>query len=385
MRLQQLLEIFQERKGSDLFITVGRAPILKVDGRHEPLDDQPLSVEGAAHLVDEALNEHQQALFAEMHEANFAIATDEGARFRVSAFYQRGAPGMVIRRIETAIPSLESLNLPALIGDLALTKRGLILFVGGTGTGKSTSLAAMIGRRNASAPGHILTIEDPIEFIHPHQQCIVNQREVGVDTDSFDTALKNALRQAPDVILIGEIRSREIMDYAIAFAETGHLTLATLHANNANQALDRIINFFPGERRDQLLMDLSLNLKAVIAQQLIPRADQAGRVAALEVMLGTPLVQDKIRKGEVHALKEIMKASEEQGMQTFDRHLYRLYSGGWISYESALAYADSANEVRLMIKLGADYSADSAEGSEASSEQRGPAAAAVPGFKLVDD
>lgn len=374
MEFQDLLREMSNRKGSDLFVTAGLPPAMKLDGKLRALGEERLDGEAAGRLVHAAMNERQRAEFAEVNEANFAVAGPDGGRFRVSAFRQRGQPGMVIRRIETTIPSLDDLDLPPVISELAMTKRGLILFVGGTGTGKSTSLAAMIGKRNASASGHILTIEDPVEFVHEHRKCIVTQREVGVDTESFDAALKNALRQAPDVILIGEVRSREIMDYAVAFAETGHLALATLHANSANQALDRIINFFPSERRDQLLMDLSLNLKAVVAQQLIPRADGQGRVAALEVLLDTPLVKDKIRAGEVHELKEIMANSEEAGMQTFDRHLFRLYQQGAISYESALAHADSANEVRLMAKLGS---------SQGGGDGRQPPDA--PDLSLVDD
>jgi twitching motility protein PilU len=282
-------------------------------------------------------------------------------RFRVSAFYQRNCVGMVLRRIETHIPSVDDLKLPPIIKTLAMTKRGLIIFVGGTGTGKSTSLAAMIGYRNQNSTGHIITIEDPIEFVHQHGGCIVTQREVGVDTESFEMALKNTLRQAPDVILIGEIRTRETMDYAVAFAETGHLCLATLHANNANQALDRIINFFPEDRRDQLLMDLSLNLKALLAQQLIPTPDGKGRRCAVEVLINTPLASDLIRKGEIHQIKELMKKSGQQGMKTFDQALYELYKAGEITYDDALHHADSANEVRLMVKLkDGDVSADNA-------------------------
>lgn len=378
MNLSYILGQLESRKGSDVFITVGVPPLLKVSGRMEALDDISLDIASASELVFASMSVTQREQFEREHEANFAIATDDGARFRVSAFYQRGNPGMVIRRIETSIPTLDGLKLPAIVHDLAMTKRGLVLFVGGTGAGKSTSLAAMIGERNASAPGHILTIEDPVEFVHPHRKCIVTQREVGVDTDSFDTALKNALRQTPDVVLIGEVRSREIMDYAIAFAETGHLALATLHANNANQALDRIVNFFPSERRSQLLLDLSLNLKAVVAQQLVPTVDGQDRVAALEVLLGTPIVKEKIRNGEVHELKEIMSSSEEQGMQTFDRHLYRLYRDGWISYENALAHADSANEVRLMAKLGGKV--EDSDGGEGG--RRPPPD--LPSFNLAD-
>jgi twitching motility protein PilU len=284
-------------------------------------------------------------------ECNFAISAPGLGRFRVSAFYQRTHVGMVLRRINTEIPTIEELGLPPIIRDLAMTQRGIVVFVGATGTGKSTSLASMIGHRNRNSTGHIVSIEDPIEYIHQHEGCVVTQREVGIDTQSFEVALKNTLRQAPDVILIGEVRSQDTMDHAIAFAETGHLCLTTLHANNANQAMDRIINFFPPERHNQLFMDLSLNLKAVIAQQLIPTPDGKGRVVALEILVNTPHLSDLIRKGEVHKIKDVMKRSAEQGMQTFDQHLYKLYKQGRIAYEDAIRYADSANEVRLMIKL----------------------------------
>ncbi|MFM7785802.1 MAG: PilT/PilU family type 4a pilus ATPase [Gammaproteobacteria bacterium] len=341
-----------EKKASDLFVTAGVAPCIKVNGRLQPVDDTPLTPERTRELVLSIMNENQRKEFVRSQECNFAISARGVGRFRVSAFYQRNLAGMVLRRIESRIPSTEELLLPPIINDLAMTKRGLIIFVGATGTGKSTSLAAMIGHRNRNSSGHIITIEDPIEFVHQHQKCIVTQREVGIDTESFDIALKNTLRQAPDVILIGEIRARETMQHAITFAETGHLCLATLHANNANQALDRIQNFFPADARDQLWMDLSLNLKATIAQQLIPTVDGQGRRAAIEVLINTPLVSDIIRKGEVHSLKELMERSGEQGMQTFDQALYQLYMDGQISYEHALAYADSQNNVRLMIKMG---------------------------------
>ena len=341
-----------EKKASDLFVTAGVAPCIKVNGRLQPVDDTPLTPERTRELVLSIMNENQRKEFVRSHECNFAISSRGVGRFRVSAFYQRNLAGMVLRRIESRIPSTEELLLPPIINDLAMTKRGLIIFVGATGTGKSTSLAAMIGHRNRNSSGHIITIEDPIEFVHQHQKCIVTQREVGIDTESFDIALKNTLRQAPDVILIGEIRARETMQHAITFAETGHLCLATLHANNANQALDRIQNFFPADARDQLWMDLSLNLKATIAQQLIPTVDGQGRRAAIEILINTPLVSDIIRKGEVHALKELMERSGEQGMQTFDQALYQLYMDGQISYEHALSYADSQNNVRLMIKMG---------------------------------
>lgn len=354
MDFNALLQLMVEKKASDLFITAGTAPTMKIAGRLTPVTKSKLTPEQANQVVMAVMTPKQREEFAQTRESNFAISASGVGRFRVSAFFQRNQPGMVLRRIETYIPTLEELKLPAITRDLAMTKRGLVILVGATGTGKSTSLAAMIGYRNKNSGGHIITIEDPIEFIHQHGGCIVTQREVGIDTESFEIALQNTLRQAPDVILIGEIRTRETMDYAIAFAETGHLCLATLHANNANQAMDRIVNFFPPERHNQLFMDLSLNLKAVVAQQLIPTPDGRGRVPAVEVLIGTPLVQDKIREGAVHEIKEIMKRSREQGMQTFDQHLFQLYTEGQITYEDALRYADSANEVRLMAKLSAE-------------------------------
>jgi len=352
MEVNEMLIKMAEKKASDLFVTAGVAPCIKVHGRLQPVDETPLTPERTRELVMSIMNESQRKEFVRTHECNFAISSRGVGRFRVSAFYQRNLAGMVLRRIETKIPSTEELLLPPIVNDLAMTKRGLIIFVGATGTGKSTSLAAMIGHRNRNASGHIITIEDPIEFVHQHHKSIVTQREVGIDTESFDVALKNTLRQAPDVILIGEIRTRQTMEHAVVFAETGHLCLATLHANNANQALDRIQNFFPHEARDQLWMDLSLNLKAMIAQQLVPTVDGQGRRAAIEVLVNTPLVSDMIRKGEVHALKELMERSREHGMQTFDQALYDLYCEGSISYENALAYADSQNNLRLMIKMG---------------------------------
>ncbi len=351
MELEQLLRLMVDKRASDLFITTGVAPSLKIDGRILPIAGGALSPEAARNMVLASMSEAQRQEFAAHHECNFAISARGIGRFRASAFYQRNQVGMVLRRIETSIPSLDDLRLPEVLKQLSMTKRGLVLFVGATGTGKSTSLAAMIGHRNRHSQGHIISIEDPIEFVHQHQGCIVTQREVGIDTDSFEVALKNTLRQAPDVIMIGEVRTRETMDYAVAFAETGHLCLATLHANNANQALDRIIHFFPADRHPQVWMDLSLNLKAIVAQQLVPSADGQGRRAVIEVLLNTPLVADLIRKGEVHELKALMKRSTEQGMQTFDQALFRLYEAGEISYENALAHADSANDLRLMIKL----------------------------------
>lgn len=350
----KLLKVVVEQGASDLFITAGLPPSIKVNGKMMPMSKTPLTAEQSREMVHSTMTEAQVQEFESERECNFAIHSATAVRFRVSSFYQRNFAGMVLRRIETHIPSCDDLKLPEVVKQLAMTKRGLIIFVGATGTGKSTSLAAMIGHRNENSKGHIITIEDPIEFIHEHRGCMVTQREVGVDTPSFDVALKNTLRQAPDVIMIGEIRTRETMDYAVAFAETGHLCLATLHANNANQALDRIINFFPADRQQQVWMDLSLNLRGMVAQQLIPAVDGKGRRAAIEVLINTPLVSDTIRKGDVHLIKEIMSKSTEQGMQTFDQALYQLYSAGEITYESALASADSANDLRLMIKLAGE-------------------------------
>ena len=345
------LKLMVHKKGSDLFITAGIPPSMKVNGRIAPITQAPLSPQQSRDMVLNVMTPSQREEFEKTHECQFAISLQGVGRFRVSCFYQRNQVGMVLRRIETRIPSVEELSLPPVIKTLAMTKRGLIMFVGATGTGKSTSLAAMIGYRNQNSTGHIITIEDPIEFVHKHEGCIITQREVGIDTDTWENALKNTLRQAPDVILIGEVRTRETMEHAIAFAETGHLCLCTLHANNANQALDRVLHFFPEDRRPQLLMDLSLNLKGVVAQQLVPTPDGKGRRAALEILLGTPLVQDYIRDGEVHKIKEVMRESTNLGMRTFDQSLFELYQAGEISYEDALRHADSANEVRLRIKL----------------------------------
>jgi len=352
MEFDKLLKLTVEKGGSDLFITSGKPPMLKVNGKLFAAGQDALSPEQARDLVYGVMNPEQQAAFSSEHECNFAINTQGLGRFRVSAFFQRNLVGMVLRRIEVNIPSVADLGLPPIVEEQAMTKRGLVIFVGATGTGKSTSLAAMIGHRNENSTGHIISVEDPIEFIHQHKGCIVTQREVGVGTDSFEVALKNTLRQAPDVIMIGEVRSRETMQHAITFSETGHLCLCTLHANNANQALDRIIHFFPSDRHDQIWMDLSLNLRGMVAQQLIPTIDGQGRRAAIEVMLNSPLMSDHIRKGDVHLLKELMSKSNEQGMQTFDQALFKLYVDREISYESALASADSPNNLRLMIKLG---------------------------------
>jgi len=352
MDFDSLLKLMVHKKGSDIFIAVDASPSMKVNGRIMPVTKTTLSVDQAHQIVTGIMTDKQRAEFESTRECNFAISRTGIGRFRVSAFMQRNHPGMVIRRIEMQIPTADELQLPETIKDLAMTKRGLILFVGATGSGKSTSLAAMIGYRNKNGSGHIITIEDPIEFVHEHQNCIITQREVGIDTESFEVALKNTLRQAPDVILIGEIRTRETMEHAIAFAETGHLCMGTLHANNANQALDRVINFFPEERRHQLLLDLSLNLKSVVAQQLIPTPDGKGRRAAIEVMINSPLISDLIRDGSVHEIKEIIKKSRDEGMQTFDQALYDLYKTEAITYEDAISHADSPNDLRLMIKLG---------------------------------
>ena len=345
------LKLMAHKKASDLFITAGVPPSMKVHGKLAPITQSPLTPQQSRDLVLNVMNPQQREEFEKTHECNFAIGVSGVGRFRVSCFYQRNQVGMVLRRIETRIPTVEELSLPPVIKTLAMTKRGIILFVGATGTGKSTSLAAMIGYRNMNSTGHIITIEDPIEFVHKHEGCIITQREIGIDTDTWEAALRNTLRQAPDVIMIGEIRTREGMDHAIAFAETGHLVLCTLHANNANQAMDRMINFFPEERRNQLLMDLSLNLKGVVAQQLVPTPDGKSRRVAMEILLGTPLMSDYIREGEIHKLKDLMKESTELGMQTFDQALFTLYQEGEISYEDALRFADSQNEVRLKIKL----------------------------------
>ena len=349
--LHQLLGIMVEQQASDLLISVGAPPSLKTPQGLVPLGRQPLSSSQVRSLVLNAVPEKQRERFQEEHEANFALSLESAGRFRVSAFQQRNEPAMVVRRIAQTIPTLSALGVPSQLAALANAKRGLVLVVGGTGTGKSTTLAAMIQERNASVGGHIITIEDPIEYLHPHQRGIVNQREVGVDTESFEVALKNTLRQAPDVILIGEVRTRETMEHALTFAETGHLCLATLHANNANQALERILHFFPHERHEQVLMDLSLNLRAVVAQQLLP-TQQGGRCAAIEILLSSPRVVDLIRKGRIDELKQAMAGSRDAGMQTFDQALYALYQAGQVSQQVALAHADSANDLRLMIKQG---------------------------------
>lgn len=345
------LKLMVHKKASDLFITAGVAPSIKVHGRIVPITQAPLSPQEARDMVLNVMNPIQREEFEKTHECQFAIGVASVGRFRVSCFYQRNCVGMVLRRIESKIPTIEELNLLPIVKQLAMTKRGIVIFVGATGAGKSTSLASIVGYRNQNSTGHIITVEDPIEYVHKHEGCIITQRELGIDTDSWENALKNTLRQAPDVILIGEVRTRETMEYAIHFSETGHLVLCTLHANNANQALERIVHFFPEDVRDQLYMDLSLNLKGIVAQQLIPTPDGKGRRVCMEVLLGTPLVQDYIRKGEVHKIKDVMKQSTNLGMCTFDQNLVELYHAGHVSYEDALRYADSANEVRLAIKL----------------------------------
>jgi twitching motility protein PilU len=346
-----LLRLMTSKGGSDLFITAGFPPAIKIDGKMTPVSSQALTPSHTADLARSIMNDKQTAGFELTKEANFAISPGDLGRFRVSAFVQMSCVGMVLRTITTTIPRLDDLRLPEVLKDIVMTKRGLVIMVGATGSGKSTTLAAMVGYRNENSHGHIITIEDPVEYVHPHKNCVITQREVGVDTDSFEAALKNSLRQAPDVIQIGEIRERETMEHAIAFAETGHLCLATLHANSSNQALDRIINFFPEERRQQLLMDLSLNLKGLVSQRLVPLKESKGRCVAIEIMLNSPLISDLIFKGNVHEIKEIMKKSRELGMQTFDQALFDLFENDLISYEDALRNADSVNDLRLAIKL----------------------------------
>jgi twitching motility protein PilU len=349
--MQDLLRRVTEKKASDLFITAGFPPAIKVDGEIVPQSERSLTSEHSAMLVRAIMNDRQSKEFDSTKECNFAIAPAGIGRFRVSAFVQQGSVGCVIRLINARIPTFEELDLPQVLKEVVLSKRGLVIIVGGTGSGKSTTLATMVGYRNEQTRGHIVTIEDPVEYVHPHKGCVVTHREVGVDTDSWHNALKNTLRQAPDVILIGEIRDRDTMEYGIQFAETGHLVLATLHANSSNQALDRIINFFPDERREQLLMDLSLNIRGLISQRLVPRETGGGRIAAMEIMLNSPLIQDLIFKGEVAKIKEVMARSTRLGMKTFDQSLFELYETGFISYEDAMRNADSKNELRLRIKL----------------------------------
>jgi len=353
------LNKLHEENGSDLLVTVGAPPCIKVHGRITPINREPLSREAVTSIVLGTMSDEQVEQFKREHELQYAISIEGLARFRMSAFFQRGSVGLVCRRIETRIPTFEELDLPAELGDLAMLKRGIVIMVGATGTGKSTTLASMIGHRNENSTGHIISIEDPIEYVHRHRRCLITQREVGIDTSSFELALRNTLRQAPDVILVGEVRTREAMEHVVTFAETGHLCLTTLHANNANQAMDRILHFFPEEKHGQILLDLSFNLKAVIAQQLIPSIDGGRRHVALEILRSTPLVQEKIRKGKIDELKQIMKDSVHHGMITFDQSLLNLYQQGAISYEDAVRHADSANEVRLAVKLSEGGDAES--------------------------
>jgi len=364
--LYQLLDIMVQKEASDLLISVNAPPTLKMAGQLTPLGDQRLSVAQVTELVAASVPEALLERFRVEHEANFALSLKEKGRFRVSAFQQRNQMAMVIRRIGFEIPHLEELSLPPMLGELANNKRGLVFVVGGTGTGKSTTLASMIQQRNETLGGHIISVEDPIEYVHPHRKAIINQREVGIDTESFEVALKNTLRQAPDVILIGEVRTRETMEHALTFAETGHLCLATLHANNANQALDRIINFFPIERHAQVWLDLSLNLRAIVAQQLLPTID-GGRCPAIEIMLKSPLIGDLVRKGEVSEIKNVMSRSRDLGMQTFDQALFDLFKAGKITEEVALVHADSANDLRMMIKYGDESSEGVSQAKEAAS------------------
>ncbi|MBS9405215.1 PilT/PilU family type 4a pilus ATPase [Halomonas sp. TRM85114] len=365
--LYQLLDIMVKQDASDLLISVNAPPTLKMAGKLTPLGDQGLTTQQVQELVGISIPESSFQRFQVEHEANFALSLPGRGRFRVSAFQQRNQPAMVIRRIGLTIPHLEELSLPPVLGELCNNKRGLVFVVGGTGTGKSTTLASMIQHRNETTGGHIISVEDPIEYVHPHRKAIINQREVGIDTDSFEVALKNTLRQAPDVILIGEIRTRETMEHALTFAETGHLCLATLHANNANQALDRIINFFPLERHSQIWLDLSLNLQAIVAQQLLPTVVEGGRCAAIEVMLKSPLIGDLVRKGEVTEIKNVMARSRDLGMQTFDQALFDLFKAEKISEEVALVHADSPNDLRMMIKYGDEGSEGVSQAKEAAS------------------
>ena len=364
--VNDLLRLMVSRNGSDMFLTADFPPAIKVDGKITKVSPQPLTGQHTMALARAVMNDKQGAEFERTKECNFAISPQGVGRFRVNAFVQQGHAGLVFRTSPATLPTIDGMGLPAKLKELALSKRGLVILVGATGSGKSTSLAAIVDHRNENSYGHIITVEDPVEFVHPHKNCIVTQRELGIDTDSWEVALKNTLRQAPDVILMGEIRDRETMEHAVAFAETGHLCLATLHANSANQALDRIINFFPEERRQQLLMDLSLNIKALVSQRLIPRENNRGRVPAVEIMLNTPAISDLIFKGEVSEIKERMKAGREQGMQTFDQSLFELFEARLITYEDALRNADSVNDLRLQIKLKSQRarSADLSAGTE---------------------
>ncbi|MFZ5520395.1 MAG: PilT/PilU family type 4a pilus ATPase [Pseudomonadota bacterium] len=364
--ITDLLRLMIARGGSDLFLTADFPPAIKVDGKVTKVSPQPLTTQHTIALARSIMNDKQAAEFERTKECNFAISPTGVGRFRVNAFVQMGNVGLVLRVIPQTLPTIDGLGLPHILKDVVMTKRGLVILVGATGSGKSTTLAAMVDHRNEHSHGHIITIEDPVEFVHPHKNCIITQREVGLDTDGWELALKNTLRQAPDVILMGEIRDRETMEHAIAFSETGHLCLATLHANSANQALDRIINFFPEDRRTQLLMDLSLNVRALVSQRLLPRQEGKGRIPAVEILLNTPLISDMIFKGEVGEIKEVMKKSREQGMQTFDQSLFDLYEGNFVTYEDALRNADSVNDLRLQIKLNSQRArnSDLAAGTE---------------------
>lgn len=360
--IQDWLHKLHDMDGSDLFVTVGAPPCIKVHGKIRPITRDALNHEIVFDIINSIMSPAQREEFKTTRECQFAVSLEGVARFRVSAFYQRGSVGMVCRRIETRIPNFDDLGLPSTLADLSMTKRGIIILVGATGTGKSSTLAAMVGNRNRQSSGHIISIEDPIEFVHKHRKSLVTQREVGIDTESFEVALRNTLRQAPDVILIGEVRTREAMEHAITFAETGHLCMTTLHANNANQAMDRILHFFPEDRHQQVLLDLSFNLRGVIAQQLVPSIDGGRRHVALEILLNTPLIQEKIRKGKIEDLKEIMRDSRHHGMVTFDQSLRDLYQEGLISYEEAIRHADSANDLRLQIKLSEGSDLDALSG-----------------------
>ena len=379
MKIDGLLQLLIDQKGSDLFLSVGIEPCLKVNGKMTPLGSVRLDAEMVTEFIREVMTPAAYERYCQCHEANFAIQRPELGRFRVSCFWQMGSPGMAMRRIVTEIPTIEDLLLPGVLREIGVAKRGLILFVGATGAGKSTTQAAMIGYRNRTTDGHILTIEDPVEFVHHHDRSLITQREVGTDTESFDAALKSALRQAPDVILLGEIRSQETMEFALSFAETGHLCMATLHANNANQAIDRVLNFFPEERRSQTLMDLGMNLRAMVSQRLIPKVG-GGRVPAIEILINTPLVSDKILKGETSDLKEVMKKSKESGMLTFDEYLYQLHKGGLISFEDGYRNADSANEFRLKVKLD---NGGAAEDGKMTENADTPQAEAPQEFKIL--
>jgi twitching motility protein PilU len=377
MDFKNFLRILVNKDGSDLYLTFNAPPAAKFQGTLRPLSKEKMTEEALNEVAMGLMNSEQQQLFEQKPEMNLALDEAGIGRFRINIFKQRNHIAMVIRNIKVDIPNADSLGLPQILKDVIMEKRGLVLFVGGTGSGKSTSLAALIDYRNSNSTGHIITIEDPIEYIHPHKKCLISQREVGVDTDSYEDALENTLRQAPDVILIGEVRTQETMEHAMAFSETGHLCLSTLHANNANQALDRIINFFPEERRQQLLMDLSLNLKAFISQRLIPTLD-GKRVAAIEILLGTSTIQELIMKGDIHEIKEVMERSEDLGMQTFDSHLFKLYREGIISYEEMMRNADSPNNLKVKITLLENPATLAASASENNQDQHDESKEPIP-------